>query len=61
MPELEKDRTLIQQSMEAATSAFEHHTKIMQELELSGFKPNPIPQVGIEQPSPQTKTCVYFS
>lgn len=61
MSELEKDRALIKQSMESATSAFEHHAKIMQELESSGFKPNPIPQVGIEQPAPPTKTCVYFS
>lgn len=61
MSELEKDRVLIKQSMESGTSAFEHHAKIMQELESSGFKPNPIPQVGVEQQAPSIKNCVYFS
>lgn len=61
MSELEQDHEMIKQSMESHTSAFEHHAKIMQELEAAGFKPNPVPQIGFEQATPPSaKTCMYF-
>lgn len=60
MSELEKDRDLIKHCMESEASAFKHHAKIMQELDSAGFKPNPVPQIGIEQSTPPPKTCVYF-
>lgn len=62
MSDLEHDRALLEESIKSETSAFEHHAKIMGELESTGFKPNPVPQVGFEQPSPPpAKACFYLS
>lgn len=40
---------LDKQSSKFRISAFEHHAKIMKELDAMGFKPNPVPQIGIER------------